>query len=930
MRRHRKEEGLVRDRDDYSADTEQQDVYERPLTRREQKQREKLEKQALAIQRKQEALEEKRREAARKEAERQAKIQAKLDEKEAKKRAKQEEKEARERAKQEEREARERAKQEKAGQGGRRSAAAGTGTGTGSGKNPGKPAGKKGVSKKKAKENRISAQKSIPYKEMGRDGICRVQDRLYSKTIRFYDINYQLAQNDDKSAIFENWCDFLNYFDSTIHFQLSFVNHKSNLLEFENVIRIEPQGDAYDDVRMEYARMLKDQLAKGNNGLMRTKYITFAIEADNILEARPKLERIEADILNNFKVLGVRAYPLNGVERLQILYETFNPEQDAPFTFQYEQLLTTGLSTKDFVAPTSFVFKHGRHFQMGETLGAASYLQILAPELTDKMLAEFLDMDKNLVVNLHVQSIDQMRAIKLVKGKVTDINRMKIEEQKKAVRSGYDMDIIPSDLMTYGNEAKRLLEDLQSRNERMFLVTVLFLNTAKTRQELDNAVFQTSGIAQKYNCVLRRLDYQQEQGLMSSIPLGLNLVPIKRALTTTSTAIFVPFTTQELFMEGESLYYGLNALSNNMIMVDRKKLKNPNGLILGTPGSGKSFSAKREISNVFFVTKDDVIICDPEGEYYPLVHALGGQVIHISPTSHDYINPMDINLDYSDDDNPLGFKSDFILSLCELIMGSRNGIEPEEKSVIDRCLPIVYRKYFEDPVPENMPTLGDLYKTLREQTEIQAQRIATALEIYVNGSLRVFNHRTNVELDNRIHKSTRYYVDEFHLLLKEEQTAAYSVEIWKRFRKWGGIPTGITQNIKDLLASREIENIFENSDFIYMLNQASGDRQILAKQLNISPYQLSYVTNSGEGEGLLFYGNIIIPFKDRFNKNLKLYSLMTTKPVEVEKRKEEEAKSREQDRQKGNDNERKQERYGKQGGGKQKEQQHRNGRRTHQ
>ena len=964
MRRHRKEEGLVRDRDDYSADTEQQDVYERPLTRREQKQREKLEKQALAIQRKQEALEEKRREAARKEAERQAKIQAKLDEKEAKKRAKQEEKEARERAKQEEREARERAKQEKAGQGGIRSAAAGSGTGTGSGKNPGKPAGKKGVSKKKAKENRISAQKSIPYKEMGRDGICRVQDRLYSKTIRFYDINYQLAQNDDKSAIFENWCDFLNYFDSTIHFQLSFVNHKSNLLEFENVIRIEPQGDAYDDVRMEYARMLKDQLAKGNNGLMRTKYITFAIEADNILEARPKLERIEADILNNFKVLGVRAYPLNGVERLQILYETFNPEQDAPFTFQYEQLLTTGLSTKDFVAPTSFVFKHGRHFQMGETLGAASYLQILAPELTDKMLAEFLDMDKNLVVNLHVQSIDQMRAIKLVKGKVTDINRMKIEEQKKAVRSGYDMDIIPSDLMTYGNEAKRLLEDLQSRNERMFLVTVLFLNTAKTRQELDNAVFQTSGIAQKYNCVLRRLDYQQEQGLMSSIPLGLNLVPIKRALTTTSTAIFVPFTTQELFMEGESLYYGLNALSNNMIMVDRKKLKNPNGLILGTPGSGKSFSAKREISNVFFVTKDDVIICDPEGEYYPLVHALGGQVIHISPTSHDYINPMDINLDYSDDDNPLGFKSDFILSLCELIMGSRNGIEPEEKSVIDRCLPIVYRKYFEDPVPENMPTLGDLYKTLREQTEIQAQRIATALEIYVNGSLRVFNHRTNVELDNRIvcfdikdlgkqlkklgmlivqdqvwnrvtlnrftHKSTRYYVDEFHLLLKEEQTAAYSVEIWKRFRKWGGIPTGITQNIKDLLASREIENIFENSDFIYMLNQASGDRQILAKQLNISPYQLSYVTNSGEGEGLLFYGNIIIPFKDRFNKNLKLYSLMTTKPVEVEKRKEEEAKSREQDRQKGNDNERKQERYGKQGGGKQKEQQHRNGRRTHQ
>ena len=775
---------------------------------------------------------------------------------------------------------------------------------------------------KATKEKRISAQKSIPYREMGRDGICRVQDKLYSKTIRFYDINYQLAQNEDKNAIFENWCDFLNYFDSTIYFQLSFINHKTNMTEFERVIRITPQGDDFDDVRMEYAEMLKNQLAKGNNGLMRSKYITFAVEADSVREARPKLERIEADILNNFKVLGVSAYPLNGVERLQIMYETFNPDQSNPFTFDYNQLISNGLSTKDFIAPTSFTFRNGKYFMMGSTFGAASYLQILAPELTDKMLAEFLDMDKNLIVNLHVQSIEQMKAVKLVKSKVTDINRMKIEEQKKAVRSGYDMDIIPSDLMTYGNEAKRLLEDLQSRNERMFLVTVIFLNTAKTKQELDNVVFQTAGIAQKYNCALRRLDYMQEQGLMSSLPLGLNQIPIKRALTTTSTAIFVPFTTQELFMEGESLYYGLNALSNNMIMVDRKKLKNPNGLILGTPGSGKSFSAKREITNAFFVTKDDIIICDPEGEYYPLVHALGGQVVHISPTSHDYINPMDINLDYSDDDNPLGFKSDFVLSLCELIMGSRDGIEAEEKSVIDRCLPLVYQKYFADPVPENMPVLGDLYDTLRAQKEEQAQRIATALEIYVNGSLKVFNHQTNVELGNRIicfdikdlgkqlkklgmlivqdqvwnrvtlnryeHKSTRYYVDEFHLLLKEEQTAAYSVEIWKRFRKWGGIPTGITQNIKDLLASREIENIFENSDFIYMLNQASGDRQILAKQLNISPYQLSYVTNSGEGEGLLFYGNIIIPFKDRFDKSLKLYSLMTTKPEEVEKRMESE------------------------------------------
>ena len=776
----------------------------------------------------------------------------------------------------------------------------------------------------KGKAKRISVQDSIAYKEMGKDGICRVADHVYSKTIRFYDINYQLAQNDDKSAIFENWCDFLNYFDSSIHFQLSFINQKSSMREYEKVIQIEPQNDAFDDVRMEYAQMLHNQLAKGNNGLLKSKYITFAIEADNLAMARPKLERIETDILNNFKVLGVTAYPLNGVERLKVLYETLNPETETPFTFTYDQVLKTGLRTKDFIAPTSLLFKSGKDFMMGDTYGAVSYLQILAPELTDKMLAEFLDVDKNLIVTMHVQSLDQLKAIKLIKSKVTDINRMKIEEQKKAVRSGYDMEIIPSDLTTYGGDAKKLLDDLQSRNERMFLVTVLFLNTAKTRQELDNAVFQVAGIAQKYNCALRRLDYMQEDGLMSSLPLGFNHIPIRRALTTTAAAIFVPFTTQELFMGGESLYYGLNALSNNIIMVDRKKLKNPNGLILGTPGSGKSFAAKREITNAFFVTKDDIIIGDPEGEYFPLVHALGGQVIHISATSHDYINPMDINMDYSDDDNPLGVKSDFILSLCELIMGSRNGIEAEEKSVIDRCLPLVYQKYFENPVPENMPVLGDLYACLRSQKEPQAQRIATALEIYVNGSLKVFNHQTNVKLDNRIvcydikelgkqlkklgmliiqdqvwnrvtinrseHRATRYYIDEFHLLLKEEQTAAYSVEIWKRFRKWGGIPTGITQNIKDLLASREIENIMENSDFILMLNQAAGDRQVLAKQLNISPYQLSYVTNSGAGEGLLFYGNTIIPFKDHFDKSLKLYAIMSTRPEDVAARQGAESK----------------------------------------
>jgi type IV secretory pathway VirB4 component len=900
-----------------------------------------------------------------------------------------------------------------------------------------------------------SAQDSIPYERMWPDGICRVADGHYTKTIQFQDINYQLSQNEDKTAIFEGWCDFLNYFDSSIQFQLSFLNLAASEETFARAISIPLQGDDFDSIRVEYMTMLQNQLAKGNNGLIKTKYLTFGVDADSLKAAKPRLERIETDILNNFKRVGVAAETLDGKARLAQLHGIFHMDEQVPFRFEWEWLAPSGLSTKDFIAPSGFEFRTGKQFRMGKKYGAVSFVQILAPELNDRMLADFLDMESSLIVSLHIQSVDQIKAIKTVKRKITDLDKSKIEEQKKAVRAGYDMDIIPSDLATYGNEAKKLLQDLQSRNERMFLVTFLVLNTADNPRQLDNNVFQASSIAQKYNCQLTRLDFQQEEGLMSCLPLGLNQIEIQRGLTTSSTAIFVPFTTQELFQNGkEALYYGINALSNNLIMVDRKLLKNPNGLILGTPGcfdgktrilladgstptfaelveagiteamvkaydydtceivdarakdiriekyvdelkvikledgtqlcctdthlimdadgqfieankitdgqrlsgghvavrvafqrlpekvpvydltvpkygnfllanglivhnSGKSFSAKREIANCFLLTNDDIIICDPEAEYAPLVERLHGQVIKISPTSSNYINPMDLNLDYSDEDNPLSLKSDFILSLCELIVGGKEGLAPVQKTIIDRCVRLVYQDYLNDPRPENMPILEDLYNLLRTQEEKEAQYIATALEIYVTGSLNVFNRRTNVDINNRIvcydikelgkqlkkigmlvvqdqvwnrvtinraaHKSTRYYIDEMHLLLREEQTAAYTVEIWKRFRKWGGIPTGITQNVKDLLSSREVENIFENSDFVYMLNQAGGDRQILAKQLGISPHQLSYVTHSGEGEGLLFYGSTILPFVDHFPKNTELYRIMTTKPQELKK-----------------------------------------------
>ena len=652
--------------------------------------------------------------------------------------------------------------------------------------------------KEKKKDNiPRTAQESIPFERMFPDGICRVGRDFYTKTIQFQDINYQLAQQEDQTEIFEEWCSFLNFFDSTVHFQISFLNMATDAEKFSKKIAIRHRDDGYNRVRDEYSRMLFHQMQAGNNGLTKTKYLTFGIHSESMKTAKPRLIHIETDILNNFKRLGVIAQTLNGKERLELMHAQFHMGDDAKFFFDWKETVKAGASVKDVIAPSSFDFKNGRLFKMGETYCTLSFLQITASDISDRMLADFLGMESSQIVTMHLQSVNQNEAIKTIKHTITELDRSKIEEQKKAVRAGYDMDIIPSDLATYGKDAKALLKELQSQNERMFLMTFLIMNTGNTQQDLENNFFQANSIAQKHNCNLVRLDYQQEEGLMSMLPLANCLVDIRRGMTTSSTAIFVPFTTQELFQPGnESLYYGLNALSNNLIMVDRKLLKNPNGLILGTPGSGKSFSAKREIANAFLVTDDDIIISDPEAEYRPLVEHFGGQVIKISPTSTQYINPMDINENYSDDDDPVMLKADFILSLCELIVGGKEGLQPVEKTVIDRCIRKVYHRYFENPVPDNMPILEDLYNELLNQDEAEAKHVATALEIYVSGSLNVFNHRTNVDITNRIvcydikelgkqlkkigmliihdqvwgrvsanrdeGKSTRYYLDEMH------------------------------------------------------------------------------------------------------------------------------------------------------------------------
>ena len=783
----------------------------------------------------------------------------------------------------------------------------------------GKPAGRKPEKQgltglfTKGKNIPTTAQQTLPYREMYRDGVCRVADRYYTKTIEYEDINYQLAQSEDQAAIFDGWSACLNYFDSSLPFQLSFLNHRSRPGSRYSV-NIPMQDDDYNSVRCEYVEMLENQIAKSNNGIVRTKLLTFGVNVDDLPTARARLERVEADICGNFKKLGVKCRSLSGLERLELLHGQLHPGSGSPFRFSWDMIPKTGLSTKDFIAPDSFDFRFSRLFRVGTTWGAASYLQILASELSDKLLAELLEMDAEMTITLHIQTVDQAAAVKSIKAKVSDIDKMKVEEQKKAARSGYDMDILPPDLVTYSNDAKTLLEDLQSRNERMFLLTFLVVNMAPTRRELDNDLFTVSGIVQKYNCTLKRLDFQQEDGFLSSLPLGHNGIEIKRGMTTSSTAIFVPFMTQELRMDGEAVYYGLNALSHNVIMANRKKLKNPNGLFLGVPGSGKSFAAKRELVNVFLATRDRIIVVDPMGEYSPLIKRLGGQVIEIAPDSPHHISPMDLQMNINDEDSPLSMKADFLLSLCELIVGGKEGLQPIEKTVIDRCVRLVYREMALGLETAKAPLLQDLYEELLRQPEPEARRVATALELYCTGSLNLFNHPTNVDLNSRVvcivlkglgenlrkiamHTTNEFvtaavnanhaegvatwcYFDEFHILLRDPLTASYFVAVWKMLRKKGCVPSALTQNVKDLLASREIENILDNTDFMVLLSQAQSDRAILAKQLGISEHQLSYITHSNSGEGLLFYGNVTIPFVDRFPRG-EIYDLLTTRPEDL-------------------------------------------------
>lgn len=750
-------------------------------------------------------------------------------------------------------------------------------------------------------------------------------DNIYNKMIRFSDISYQLSQDEIKQRIFAQYSTLLNMFDSNVNIQFCFINYRiptGDSNEDEILKEIEERSDVtaddYETLKQEYFSFLEEQRQKGNNGIIRNKYLIFSVRDQSYESAVRRLANIQSSIQSHFRAMGVGIEKLNGIERLSIINYLLNGSSEHYVDIEAlpkEELKKYPI--KDFIAPKFINFKPNE-FKVNNKFGTTLYYSIDATELSDRVLAEFLDLDLEMVASMHVYSLDQQKAIKLVKRKSSDLDTIKIEEQKKALRAGYDMDILPTDLNLHVEESKKILRELQRDNERYFYLTFTITVFEKTKKALENAIFRVKSVASKQNCTLKEMKYQQEKAFISSLPLGINLnePELERGLTTSATAIFMPFTTQELYQEeGDPVYYGLNALSNNLIQVSRKNLKNPNGLMLGTPGSGKSFSAKREIIDTFLRTTDDIIICDPEGEYHPFVKRLGGDEIKLSLTSKDYINPLDITLDYGEGENPVAFKSDFILTMMELIAGGKVGLTARQKTIVDRSVREIYRPYVNNPVPENIPILEDLYDSFRKSGTVEGNELADALELYVHGSLNVFNNRTTIDTNNRLicfnikelgsnlrdlgmlvlqdhvwnkvtsnrnkNKRTWYYMDEFHKLLSEEQTSNYSIEFWKRFRKWGGIPTGITQNVKDLLLSPRIETIIDNTDFVYLLNQATSDRLILQQKFNISDYQANYITNSNEGEGLIIYNGVILPFKDKFPKNNSLYPVMTTKTDEI-------------------------------------------------
>lgn len=753
-----------------------------------------------------------------------------------------------------------------------------------------------------------SVQDAIPIDAMWEDGIFLVGKNKYSKCFKFTDINYSVASREDKEEMFLEYSELLNSFDTGATSKITIINRRLNKLDFQKTMFIKLEDDELDKYRKEYNKMLLDK-ATASNGIVQEKCITITIEKKNIEDARLYFLRIGTELINKFKELGSVCVELEAVERLQLFHDFYRVGEETSFNFDFISNMRKGHSFKDYICPDTFEIKDD-YIKIGNRYARVLFLKEYANYIKDSMVAELTDINKNSMMSIDVIPIAMDKAVREAENRRLGVETNITNWQRRQNANNNFSAIIPYDLEMQREQSKEFLDDLITRDQRMFMSVLTMVHTAETKEELDNDTEEILTIARKNLCQFGVLKFQQLDGLNTAMPFGVRKIDTLRTLTTESLAVFMPFRVQEI-RETNGIYYGQNVISKNMIIADRKKLLNGNSLVFGVSGSGKSFITKEEI--VFTMLKDknaDVIVIDPENEYTPLVKALGGEVIKVSATSGNHINAMDMNKNYADGANPVILKSEFILSLCEQLIGSDN-LGAKQKSIIDRCTASTYRYYLQGNYQGTPPTLQDFYQELLKQEETEAKEIALAIELFVNGSLNTFAKQTNVDTENRLicynildlgkqllplgmlvvldsilnritqnrakGRNTYIFIDEIYLLLRNEYSANFLYTLWKRVRKYGAYLIGITQNVEDMLQNNTARAMMANSELIIMLNQASTDRAELAKLLNISDLQLSYITNVGSGEGLLKIGSSLIPFSNKFPKDTELYKLMTTK-----------------------------------------------------
>ena len=752
-------------------------------------------------------------------------------------------------------------------------------------------------------------QQAIPIRTIWPDGIFRVGNK-FSKTFRFEDINYAVASKEDKEAMFLCYSELLNSFDSGATTKITINNRRLNKADFESSILIPLKGDRLDEYRREYNQMLLDK-ATGANSIVQDKYVTVSVMKKNIEEARNYFSRIGTDLITHFSRLGSKCVELDATDRLRILHDFFRSGEETDFYFNLSESMKKGHDFKDYICPDTFEFEKD-HFRMGNKYGRVIFLREFASYIKDSMVSELCDLNRNMMLSLDIIPIPTDEAVREVESRLLGVETNITNWQRRQNQSNNFSAVVPYDMEQQRKESKEFLDDLTTRDQRMMFAVLTMVHIADSKEQLDSDTETLFTTARKHLCQFSTLTFQQMDGLNTVLPYGLRKIDAIRTLTTESTAVFIPFRAQEISHHG-GIYYGQNVISKNMIIANRKHLLNGNSFILGVSGSGKSFTAKREIVNQILSSDDDIILIDPEREYSSLVKAMGGEIIHISATSPNHINAMDMNKDYGDGANPVILKSEFVLSLCEQLIGGHN-LGAKQKSLIDRCTASVYRKYLQSNYKGNPPTLQDFHAELLRQEEPEAQEIGLAIELFTSGSLNTFAKPTNVDVNNRLicydildlgkqllpigmlvvldsifnritqnrakGKNTFIIIDEIYLLFQHEYSANFLFTLWKRVRKYGAFCTGITQNVDDLLQSHTARTMLANSEFIVMLNQASTDRMELAKLLNISDLQLSYITNVDAGNGLIKVGSSLVPFTDQFPRNTKLYRLMTTKPGE--------------------------------------------------